>query len=61
MSETGEQASNPQRLSEKHFYRKIGTAFAEKAEKHLLPDYMKQIWQRNIRLWEIKDKQSFDV
>src|SRR6266550_8068804 len=56
MSEAGEQGYKPQKLSEGHLYRKIGTALAEKAERHLLPDYMKQIWQKNTRLWERHDR-----
>lgn len=60
MSETGEQVVAPQKLSEKHSYRRWGTAIAEKVEKRLLPEYMKQIWQRNVRLWEINDPVRFE-
>lgn len=42
------------------FYRQWGTAIAEKVERRLLPEDIKQIWQRNLRLWETQDQSIFE-
>ena len=54
------EVSTPQPEKRKPFYRKWGTMAAEKIEKFLLPDYMKQIWQKNVRLWENQGQPGFD-